>query len=436
MINRRINLLERYTKSTQRSFQVENLIPLGSQTFSKSRTQFPRGVAPLFVDRSKGCKTWDIDGNEYIDLVSSLAAVTLGYGDREVDKAVKKQLKLGVTLSLPTSLEFEVAQLVQDLVPSCEKVRFGKTGSDACAAAVRLSRAYTGKNHVLVSGYHGWHDWFICTTSMNLGVPNQVSGLTHKFNINDTNDFLDLIKKYEGDIAAVILEPISADEITKESLLKIRAETKKRGIVLVFDETVSGFRVAPGGAQEILGIIPDLTVFGKGIANGFPLSAIAGSSKVMSYMDRVFYSGTFGGELLSLAAAKVVLNKIKTEHVTKKLEIIGSTLALKVNKVIGELEFEGLKISGHPSWNFLLWDASKFKNISYTKTLFLQEMFFRGILIITSHNVTLKHDKSALDKITKAYREVLTLIQKVEIENSYSENLYVDPIEPLFKIRS
>ena len=435
-MNRRINLLERYSKSTQRSFQVENLIPLGSQTFSKSRTQFPRGVAPLFVDRSKGCKTWDIDGNEYIDLVSSLAAVTLGYGDRDVDKAVKKQLKLGVTLSLPTSLEFEVAQLVQDLVPSCEKVRFGKTGSDACAAAVRLSRAYTGKNHVLVSGYHGWHDWFIGTTSMNLGVPNQVSGLTHKFNINDTNDFLGLIKKYEGDIAAVILEPISAVEITKESLLKIRAETKKRGIVLVFDETVSGFRVAPGGAQEILGIIPDLTVFGKGIANGFPLSAIAGSSKVMSYMDRVFYSGTFGGELLSLAAAKVVLNKIKTEHVTKKLEIIGSALALKVNKVIKELEFEGLKISGHPSWNFLLWDPSKFKDITYTKTFFLQEMFSRGILIITSHNVTLKHDKSALDKITKAYREVLTLIQKVEIENSYSDNLYVDPIEPLFKIRS
>ena len=436
MKNRRINLLARYTESTQRSFQVENLIPLGSQTFSKSRTQFPRGVAPLFVDRSKGCKTWDIDGNEYIDLVSSLAAVTLGYGDRDVNKAVRKQLKRGVTLSLPTSLEFEVAQLVQDLVPSCEKIRFGKTGSDACAAAVRLSRAYTGKNHVLVSGYHGWHDWFIGTTSMNLGVPNQVSELTHKFDLNDTNDFLGLIKKHGGDIAAVIVEPISSAEINKESLLEIKAVTKKHGIILIFDETVSGFRVAPGGAKELLGITPDLTVFGKGIANGFPLSAVAGNSKVMSYMDKVFYSGTFGGELLSLAAAKVVLNKIKTEDVTKRLEIIGNNLALKVNQVIEELAFEGLRMSGHPSWNFLLWDSSKFRDIKYTKTLFLQEMFSRGILIITSHNVTLKHDKSALDKITKAYKEVLTLIQKVEKENSYSDNLYVEPIEPLFKIRS
>jgi glutamate-1-semialdehyde aminotransferase len=245
-----------------------------------------------------------------------------------------------------------------------------------------------------------------------------------------------LINKHEGDIAAVIMEPISAVEINRDSLLKIRAETKKRGIVLVFDETVSGFRVAPGGAQEILGITPDLTVFGKGIANGFPLSAIAGSSKVMSHMEKVFYSGTFGGELLSLAAAKVVLNKIKTQDVTKKLEIIGSNLAQKVNQVIEELAFEGLRISGHPSWNFLLWDSSKFKDVTYTKTLFLQEMFSRGILIITSHNVTLKHDKSALDKITKAYKEVLALIQKVEKENSYSDNLYVEPIEPLFKIRS
>ena len=428
-------LLNRYLESNRLLAEVEQLIPLASQTFSKSRTQYPPTISPLFASKSLGCKTWDVDGNEYIDLVSSLAAVTLGYGDSEVNQAVVAQLELGVTLTLPGILEYEVASLIRELVPSAEKVRFAKTGSDATAGAIRLARAYTGKDHVLISGYHGWQDWYIGTTSMNLGVPDEVKRLSHIFQANDKDSFDNLLLELSGKIAAVILEPISAVSPSQEFLVYIRKRTSELGIVLVFDETVTGFRIAPGGAQAVLGITPDLTTFGKGIANGFPLSVLCGRAEIMNLMDRVFFSGTFGGELLSLAAAKVVLTKVKSENVTFRLNEIGMALNKAVTNVIRELDFQGLELRGHPSWQFLIWDERKFRSIQLTKTLFLQEMFFRGVLILGSHNVTLCHDAAAIEKIQIAYSEVLKLIQSAELSNSYDKVLCVTPLEPLFRVR-
>lgn len=428
-------LFNRYLESNRLLRQVEELIPLASQTFSKSRTQYPPLISPLFVTHSVGCKTWDVDGNEYVDLVSSLAAVTLGYGDKDVNAAVKRQIDLGVTLTLPGLLEFEVAELIRELVPSADKIRFAKTGSDATAGAIRLARAFTGRDHVLIGGYHGWQDWYIGSTSMNLGVPELVSGLSHSIILNDFDALENLFDSFPNNIAALILEPISAISPTPEFLAHVRKRTLEMGIVLIFDETVTGFRVAPGGAQEYFGITPDLTTFGKGIANGFPLSVLCGRADIMGLMDQVFFSGTFGGELLSLAAAKVVLTKIKNENVTQKLELNGLKVNSVVNEAIRGINFEGLELSGHPSWQFLMWDQSKFKDIFKTKTLFLQEMFFRGILILGSHNITLSHDEVSIDKIRLAYQEVLALIQKVERDQSYAENLLVEPLKPLFRVR-
>ena len=425
----------RYLNSTQMLAQVENRIPLASQTFSKSRTQYPPKISPLFVTHSLGCKTWDIDGNEYIDLVSSLAAVTLGYGDLQVNRAVSEQLALGVTLSLPSLLEYEVAQLINELVPSAEKIRFGKTGSDATTGAIRVARAFTNREHILIGGYHGWHDWNIGITSMNSGVPKSVQQLSHSFMLNDVNSFENLISQFKGDIAAVILEPISYFSPTNEFLDYLRVRTQELGIILVFDETVTGFRVAPGGAQEFLGVIPDLTTFGKGIANGFPLSVLCGRADLMNLMDQVFFSGTFGGELLSLAAAKVVLTKVRDENVTGTLGKIGAELNLAVSKTIADLNFKGLSLSGHPSWQFLVWDNKKFKDLSKAKTLFMQEMFFQGVLILGSHNVTLAHDSEAIQIVAESYSKALQKLQLVESAQSYSENLFVDPLKPLFKVR-
>ena len=429
------DLFARYLESNKMLVEVQEVIPLASQTFSKSRTQYPPFISPLFASHSSGCKTWDIDGNEYIDLVSSLAAITLGYGNSDVNEAVKKQLDLGVTLTLPGLLEYEVAALIRELVPSAEKIRFAKTGSDATSGAIRIARAYTGRDHVLLGGYHGWQDWYIGSTSMNLGVPESVSALSHPFVMNDFSALECLFEKYQDNIAALILEPISVVSPSREFLAHIRKRTLELGILLVFDETVTGFRVAPGGAQQYLDVIPDLTTFGKGIANGFPLSVLCGRTEVMNLMDRVFFSGTFGGELLSLAAAKVVLTKIKNENVTKQLEVNGLMLNSAVNKAILSLNFEGLELKGHPSWQFLIWDENKFSNIAETKTLFLQEMFFRGILILGSHNVTLCHDASSIEKIRLAYLEVLALIQEVERLGSYKDHLLVEPLKPLFRVR-
>lgn len=425
----------RYLESTRMLGQVEARIPLASQTFSKSRTQYPPKISPLFVTHSLGCSTWDIDGNEYVDLVSSLAAVTLGYGDPEVNKAVSEQLALGVTLSLPGLLEFEVAELIGELVPSAEKVRFAKTGSDATAGAIRLARAFTNREHVLLGGYHGWQDWYIGSTSMHLGVPESVQKLSHPFVLNDIDAFEKLLTQFTGNIAAVILEPISYFSPTQEFLNYLRERTLELGIILVFDETVTGFRIAPGGAQEFLSIKPDLTTFGKGIANGFPLSVLCGRADIMNLMDRIFFSGTFGGELLSLAAAKVVLKKIRDENVTQALASIGERLNIAVNKVLHDLNFQGLTLSGHPSWQFLVWDEKNFKDLSKAKTLFMQEMFFEGVLILGSHNLTLAHNENAINTVASAYQKTLTRVQQVESDQNYSDNLLVEPLKPLFKVR-
>ena len=425
----------RYLESTRMLGQVESRSPLASQTFSKSRTQYPPRISPLFVTHSLGCSTWDIDGNEYVDLVSSLAAVTLGYGDPEVNKAVSEQLALGVTLSLPSLLEFEVAELIGELVPSAEKVRFAKTGSDATAGAIRLARAFTNREHVLLGGYHGWQDWYIGSTSMHLGVPESVQKLSHPFVLNDIDAFEELLTQFKGNIAAVILEPISYFSPTQEFLNYLRERTLELGIILVFDETVTGFRIAPGGAQEFLSIKPDLTTFGKGIANGFPLSVLCGRADIMNLMDRIFFSGTFGGELLSLAAAKVVLKKIRDESVTQALAAIGERLNIAVNKVLHDLNFQGLTLSGHPSWQFLVWNEKNFKDLSKAKTLFMQEMFFEGVLILGSHNLTLAHNENAINTVASAYQKTLTRVQQVESEQSYSKNLLVEPLKPLFKVR-
>jgi len=425
----------RYLNSSHMLQKVEGRIPLASQTFSKSRTQYPPNISPLFVTHSLGCRTWDIDGNEYIDLVSSLAAVTLGYGDIDVNKAVSEQLTRGVTLSLANILEYEVAELISELVPSAEKIRFGKTGSDATTGAVRIARAFTNRDHVLVGGYHGWHDWNIGTTSMNLGVPKSVQQLSHAFIMNDFESFEKLINQFSDEVAAVILEPISYVSPTKEFLNYVRAKTHELGIILIFDETVTGFRIAPGGAQEFLGIKPDLTTFGKGIANGFPLSVLCGRADLMNLLDRVFFSGTFGGELLSLAAAKVVLEKVRDENVTEILCQNGTKLNLIVTSVLKETNFHGLNLSGHPSWQFLVWDLNAFKDLAKAKTLFMQEMFYQGVLILGSHNMTLAHDDDAIQIIGRAYSITLEKLQQVERKQSYNKDLLVDPLQPLFKAR-
>jgi glutamate-1-semialdehyde 2,1-aminomutase len=428
--------INRYDKSEKQLIRAEKTIPLGSQTFSKSRTQYPVGISPLYISKAKGAHVWDLDGNKYIDLVNSLASVSLGYGDRDVSRAVRKQLKKGVSFSLPGVLESEVAELLVDLIPSAEMVRFGKNGSDATSAAIRLARAYTGRDHIVVCGYHGWQDWYIGSTTRNKGVPNQVSDLTHKFIFNDIDSLKDLISDYHGKIAAVILEPMNSVWPEKGFLESVKKLTSDEGALLIFDETITGFRFSRGGAQELFGVIPDLSTFGKGMANGFPLSAVVGRRDVMMEMEEIFFSGTFGGELLSLAASKVVLEKHQNQDLCADLGKLGDLLATQLELLIDDLNLSSvLKLSGHPTWKFLNWSPTDDFDVAQIRTYFQQEMYKLGVLIIATHNISLAMDERIVSKVLKSYELVLNQIKNAIEVGDLESRLLVAPLQPLFKVR-
>lgn len=429
-------MTSRYLESEKHLERTLKSIPLGSQTFSKSITQYPLGVSPLYVEKGDGSKVFDIDGNEYIDFVNGLASITLGYCDKDIDKAVIEQLKNGVTFSLPHKLEAMVAEKIINLVPSAEKVRFGKNGSDATSGAVRIARAFTDRDEIAVCGYHGWQDWYIGSTTRNLGVPVATQDLTHKFEYNNIDSLKKLFTDNKGKIAAVIMEPMNVDFPKDDFLEKVKELAHKNGAVLIFDETITGFRFSKGGAQEYFNVIPDLSTFGKGLANGYALSAVVGRNDIMKKMEDVFFSGTFGGETLSLAAANVVLDKLENTNVLAEIAEKGLWLLKKLEKFIKENEFEQyFSTAGHPTWSFLLIQPGVNSSDYEMKTLFLQEMFKRGILTLGSHNLSSAHTYNDLEKLLEAYAEVLPLLVSADQNAQVKESLDCEPLKPLFKVR-
>ena len=413
----------RYAASLAQLQRAEAVIPLGTQTVSKSRLTLPAGIAPLYSTRVEGCRIWDVDGNEYVDLISGLAAINIGYGDSAVSAAVATQVPLGVTMSLTHPIEAEVAQLIVDLVPSAEMVRFGKTGSDATSAAIRVARGYTGRDHVVVCGYHGWHDWYIGTSpTRNLGVPEDVAALAHSVPFNDLDAMEAALKAHPT--AAIIMEVMTLEWPAPGYLEGVRALATKYGALLVFDEMITGFRFANGGAQDFFGVTPDLSTFGKGMANGYPISAIVGKREYMMVLEKAFFTGTFGGELLSLTAAKVVLERIKNTDVIARISAKGELLTERVNEVIRAAGAQDVvSLQGHPSWMFLVWNPELGDQLADLKILFMQEMCRRGVLMIATHNVMDAHDDKSFDTICSAYAETLPIILEAIAANDAHERL-------------
>lgn len=425
-----------YLRSEETLERALKSIPLGSQTFSKSHTQYPRGVSPYFALRGKGCRLWDVDGNEYLDFVNGLAAVTLGYCDPHVDAAVRAQIEDGVIFTLAHPLETEVAEAIIDLVPAAEKVRFGKNGSDATSGAIRAARAFTGRDRVAVCGYHGWQDWYIGSTARNRGVPEATRQLTHAFAYNDLDSLKNLFAAHKGEIAAVILEPMNIAWPAPGFLEGVRELTHEEGALLIFDETITGFRFAKGGAQELFGITPDLSAFGKGLANGFPLSAVAGRADVMAEFEEVFFSFTMGGECLSLAAAKAVLTKLKREPVLETIAARGKRLIEGVAQRIaahGVSDF--LSTSGHSSWTFLSFRDANGVSLWDIKTLWLQEMMARGILSLGTHNMSFAHGEADIDHLLAVYDEVFPVLREAVASGQPAKYLRCEPLKPLFRVR-
>ncbi len=426
----------RYARSEALLERTLKTIPLGSQTFSKSKTQYPYGVSPYFIQHGEGCRVRDVDGNEYIDFINSLAAITLGYSDPDVNAAVQAQLRDGVIFSLPHPLEMQVAEKLVEMVPCAEMVRFGKNGSDATSGAIRLARAWSGRERVAVCGYHGWQDWYVGSTARWRGVPQAVRDLTHSFAYNDLDALDKLLAEHPGEFAAVILEPMNVTEPLPGYLEGVKAVTHRHGALLVFDETITGFRYANGGAQERFGVTPDLATFGKGLANGYPLSAVAGRADVMKLMEEIFFSFTFGGETLSLAAALATMTKLQREPVIETMYRQGTKILEGARDLIGRHDVGDLVgLAGNPTWSFLL-----FKDIEpYTqwqiKTLFMQEMLARGILAFGTHNISYRHGDPEVAALLAAYDEVFPLLAKAVHERRLEAMLRCKPLEPLFKVR-
>ena len=425
-----------YHQSSQWLKRAEKTIPLGSQTFSKSRIAYPKHVSPLFIKRGQGCQVWDADDNQYTDFVSGLLSVSLGYCNPAVDKAVIEQIKSGVTFSLPHKLEMDVAEKLVELIPCADMVRFGKNGSDATSAAIRLARAYTKKEHVAVCGYHGWQDWYIGSTTRDLGVPESTKSLTHTFKYNDIASLKQIFEQQRNKVAAVILEPMNINFPEHNFLLEVQTLCKKNGAVLIFDETITGFRYHLGGAQKLFGVTPDLATFGKGMANGYPISAVVGRKDIMMLMEDIFFSGTFAGETLSLAAAKATLNQLQNNSILTHIHNMGQTLIEGVNNIIEQYKaHDWLSICGHPSWSFFIIQDKGIYSAIELKSLYLQNMLNNGILINASHNLSYAHKKADIENLLEIYQQTIKLLVDTIVQENFSTVFHGKLLEPVFRVR-
>lgn len=425
--------LEESDRLLARALQV---IPLGSQTFSKSHQQFMRGSCPQFLRKGKGCTVEDVDGNRYIDYVLGLLPIVLGYCDDDVNAAIIDQLGRGITFSLPTDLEAELAERLVKLIPCAEMVRFGKNGSDATSAAIRLARAYTGRDRVISCGYHGWHDWYIATTSRDLGIPAEVAKLTTAVPYNNPDAVLDVLASDPDGIAALILEPAGATEPETDYLQSLREATARHGVVLIFDEIVTGFRIDIGGAQSHYAVTPDLACFGKAMANGMPISAIVGKSEIMQLMDEIFYSGTFGGEALSLAASIATIDKLEREDGITRIRNCGRRLIQTVNSSIASHGLDHmLRVTGAewwPRWQII----GSAVDGALAVSLLRQAMAENGLLMLSTFNLCLAHDTNEMHDrtLTAVERSLITFKAAIEAPDP-ATHLKGSLVKPTFAVR-
>jgi glutamate-1-semialdehyde 2,1-aminomutase len=410
--------------------RAASLIPAGTQTLAKGPTQYVRGFAPKYLRRGRGARVWDVDGNEYVDYVMGVGPISLGYTYAAVDEAICLQLEEGITFSLMHPLEVEVAELLREVIPGAESVRFAKTGAEVTSAAVRLARAFTGRSKVLCCGYHGWHDWYIGVTDRAAGVPDAVRDLT--FTV-DYNDLASVEAALDDDTACVILEPMTFEEPKAGFLEGLRQLCRERGALLVFDEMWTGFRLALGGAQERFGVTADLACFSKALANGMPLAALTGRRDVMSLLENdVFFFSTFGGEALSLAAAKATIAELRAHDVPAHLARLGAGLKDGYNAVARELALDYTACVGHPARSLVTFDAKAAPPL-LMKSYVQQELIRRGILWNGFHNLSFSHDEGDVDHTIAAYFEVLALLKDAVAKGDLAERLEGEPVAPVFR---
>jgi glutamate-1-semialdehyde aminotransferase len=315
-------------------------------------------------------------------------------------------------------------------------VRFGKNGSDATSGAIRIARAYTGRDRVAVCGYHGWQDWYIGATTRNKGVPPAVGELTHKFPYNDLDALKRTLETRQGEFAAVMMEPMNAEEPREGYLAAVRDLAHEHGALFILDEIITGFRYHLGGAQTLFDVIPDLATFGKSMGNGFPISAIVGRARYMREMEDIFFSSTFGGETLSIAATLATIRKMQREPVHEKLNATGERVIELTRRNLERHRLtHAIAICGKPSWSLMQFKDADGASGAEVKSLFLQELIARGILTAGSYNICYAHSDDDLRQLEAAQDEACRILRQALDAGEVRQRLLGPPIEPVFRVR-
>ena len=402
--------------------RAKKIIPGGTQLLSKRPEMHLPGFWPAYYKSAKGCFITDLDDKSYCDMsFMGIGANVLGYCDGDVDRVVIDAVGSGSMCTLNAPEEVELADLILELHPWADMVRYAKTGGEALSVAVRIARAYTEKEIVLVCGYHGWHDWYLAAnlekgdplSYVHLsglepkGVPLGLADTNFIFSYNDMERFQELIHRYEGKIAAVVMEPIRNDYPQDGFLQEIREITEDKGIVLIFDEVSAGFRLCCGGAHLVLDVTPDMMTMGKALSNGYPMAAIVGKEEVMCSAQDTFISSTYWTERVGLAAALVTIRKYREKKVDRHLDHIGKAVKEGLGKAADKHGLS-IDISGiNPMVHF----EFKYEEPLIYKTFFTQEMLKRGYLASTAIYASYAHTDEIVASYIKAVDDVFGLIQ-------------------------
>ena len=438
--------------------RLHKVIPGGAHTYSRGDDQFPEN-APAILEKGKGAYVWDTEGKKYLDYMMGLRSVNIGYADQEITDATYAEALKGNNLTRASVTELEAAELLVETIDSADMVKFAKHGSSVTTAAMKLARAYTGRNFICVpheQPFFSFDDWFIGSTPVSKGIPEQYANLTLKFHYNDINSLKKLFDDYPNQIAAVMLEPTTtispcqSDDINKYTQKYVPTETNflkqvqdlchTNQTVFILDEMITGFRWHMKGAQHYFGVTPDLSTFGKAMANGFAVAALTGKREIMNLggildegKEKVFLtSTTHGAEMGGLGAFIKTIEVLKNRNVIDHFWKYGTALMEGLDLIAKELDItDYFYTEGFPcSPSYVTKNASKEVSLPF-KTLFLQEMIKEGV-IINVISLSYSHQDEELELTLKAARKSLT-IYKLALENGLENYLHSKPIKPVFR---
>jgi len=399
-----------FKKSNEMLEYAKQIIPGGVQA---SRKPFVPGLSPVYMVKGKGARCWDVDGNEFIDYTLSLGPIILGYAYPRVNEAVTEALKNGVVFTNNHPIQNELAEKMRKLVPSAEMSTFFKSGSDATSAAVRIARAYTGREKVARCGYHGWHDW--CCPDVK-GVPKILNGYVFGFDGNNLETLERIFKEHPSEIACVIIAPETVNPAKmRETLLTIQKLAHENGTVFILDEVKTGFRIALGGVQEYVGVTPDMTTVSKAMANGFTLSAVLGKKEIMETATQTHISATFNGEFISLVAAFTTIQELEDRQGTKHIWRMGEKLLKGLNDVINDAGVNAEAISEpYPPMPIVRFKDEDERIREAHELLWFRQAIGRGILVC-SHVwfISLSHGDEEIDTTIEALGESFKAVKEM-----------------------